>query len=238
MYRSASSLWYKVSGQSKRWPVSLRGDESLWGTYDGWAAGFEGPGRVLWLNQHGPWTVWCLRIFSCLHLPVWGGGGGGGVGGWGGGHCLFEGRCPLPNYRPCFLVLSTLKSLLTAPYFLGSETPHPKLNILNTKLSKLFYTVFNMMNVMYFTKYSEYKYILYATVPINFFCGWIHLFFLPKRSWPPLNFAFTTSLCAAIRQWVPIQTQVPPLDSTTGPYLAHLPVWPLPVSVHHTQFSD
>ena len=33
------------------------------------------------------------------------------------GHCLFEGRYPLPNYRPCFLALSTRQFSLTVPYF-------------------------------------------------------------------------------------------------------------------------
>ena len=38
----------------------------------------------------------------------------------GGGHCLFEGRYPLPNYpqfRPCFLALFAPQSFFTAPYF-------------------------------------------------------------------------------------------------------------------------
>ena len=38
-------------------------------------------------------------------------------GGGGGGHCLFEGRYRLPNYRPCFLALSDPQFSLTAPYF-------------------------------------------------------------------------------------------------------------------------
>ena len=44
-------------------------------------------------------------------------GGGGARGGGGGGHCLFEGRYPLPNYRPCFLALSAPQFSLSAPCF-------------------------------------------------------------------------------------------------------------------------
>ena len=35
----------------------------------------------------------------------------------GGGDCLFEGRYPLPNYRPCFSALSAHQSFFTSPYF-------------------------------------------------------------------------------------------------------------------------
>ena len=45
----------------------------------------------------------------------------------GGGHCLFEGRYPLPNYRPCF-------SGLSVPLFLRVTDQHYK----NQALSNLF----------------------------------------------------------------------------------------------------
>ena len=35
--------------------------------------------------------------------------------GGGGGHCLFEGRYPLPNYRPCLSALFGPQSFFTAP---------------------------------------------------------------------------------------------------------------------------
>ena len=52
-------------------------------------------------------------------------GGGAGVrlgerpsgGGRGGGHCLFEGSYPLPNYHPHFSGLSSPHLSLTVPYF-------------------------------------------------------------------------------------------------------------------------
>ena len=61
----------------------------------------------------------------------WGWGGGGDVGksrpsqpygvvargGGGGGHCLFEGSHPLPNYHTRFSELPAPEFSLTAPYF-------------------------------------------------------------------------------------------------------------------------
>ena len=53
----------------------------------------------------------------------------------GGGHCLFECRYPLPNYRPCFSTLSVPQSFFTATYFLRDTYHHSlKSNGLNTKL--------------------------------------------------------------------------------------------------------
>ena len=39
------------------------------------------------------------------------------MGGGGGGHCLFEGRYPPPNYSPIFFKVSAPKVSLTDPYF-------------------------------------------------------------------------------------------------------------------------
>ena len=40
-----------------------------------------------------------------------------------GGHCLFEGRYPLPNYRPHFSALSAPQSFLPPPIFEGHRPP-------------------------------------------------------------------------------------------------------------------
>ena len=69
---------------------------------------------------------------------VWGWSPGGGGGGGGGGrHCLFEGKYLLPNYCPCFSVLSAPQFFLTAPLFLRviNHSPTQKSNILDANLS-------------------------------------------------------------------------------------------------------
>ena len=53
----------------------------------------------------------------------------------GGGHCLFEGRYPLPNNLPCFSALSTPQYFFYRPLFLrGTYHRTPKSNSLNTKV--------------------------------------------------------------------------------------------------------
>ena len=82
----------------------------------------------LWSGRSQTWrTVSRLRPSnSGPALSSWGI-----VPGWGGGgHCLFEGRYPLPNYRPCFSALAVPHSFFTAPYFWDSLTTAP----LDTKL--------------------------------------------------------------------------------------------------------
>ena len=84
--------------------------------------------------------------------------------GGGGGHCLFECKYPLPNYRPCFSVLSAGQSFFIAPYFLGSYTitPQNQYKIIyksDPKSSKQLYIFIQLYikNAMYLIKYREYK---------------------------------------------------------------------------------
>ena len=81
--------------------------------------------------------------------------GGGGV--LRGGGCLFEGRYPLPNYRPRFSALSAPQSFLPPSIFECHRPPPPKIKHSkhktiyksNTKFTKqLIYKEFHLPNKM------------------------------------------------------------------------------------------
>ena len=107
---------------------------------------------------------------------------------WKGGHCLFEGRYPLPNYRPClFRCCPPLNLFLLPPIFEGRRPPHPKI------------------------KQSQYE-IIYKCDPNCFLYKECYVsefdcppFLLQKELTAPEFWRSLLPLSTAVWQWVPIQ---------------------------------
>ena len=58
--------------------------------------------------------------------------------GGGGGHCLFEGRYPLPDYHPCVSALSASQCFLLLPIFESQTTAPQNQTTLSTNVIQIF----------------------------------------------------------------------------------------------------
>ena len=76
--------------------------------------------------RHAPARNWPPPGHACQDGVGMGWGGGG-------GHCLFEGRYPLPNY-PCFASLTAPEFFLIVLFFCSCRPPPPKIKISQCKI--------------------------------------------------------------------------------------------------------
>ena len=148
---------------------------------------------------------------------------GQGPGAGGLGHCLFEGRYPLPNYRPCFLALSGPQFSLTAPYFLGSQTTAPeKIGLPQYKITyKTDPNSFSKLSIQWIPCISQNRVntnTSYKLLPLlgSQFEVDRPLFWPSKRLTAPRFCRSPPPLCTAVWQWVVIQYLSAPLPQGGG----------------------
>ena len=124
--------------------------------------------------------------------------------GGGGGHSLFEGSYPLPNYRPAF-PLSALEFYFYRPVFLGDTDHRPlKPYFLNAQsytkgnISWNEYHVFPKIKTTVSYKLLTLVFGLMLTTP-PFFA------FSLRKLTAPISWRSPLPLCKAVWQWVAIE---------------------------------